>query len=433
MGFIFREKAKTLSVGTCEMESGYEVILSCRTLDTVTLLDLVLPELKKLKVSFRLVKDQESQYRLNSGAFGENEVGKVLVIFISSLETGSALIEWLVNRTAFLKGPVIPFAKRIGEIVYLQAFSRSDNVASLSKIDIKKLPFAVSTSYLRKDTKRKFIGRYYLPVAILKASPKGDIYRAINLRRFSFTWCLIKEGKPVALDDHFNRDMRHRLQWQRDILLQMADVVNTPALIDFIESGDTTYLITAFAEGEQLGSKVHALLNGTTWARLANADQIALLTWYSQALDIVKAIHQKGFVHRDITDSNFIISDDGKLSIIDFELAFHIVRHKPDPPFLLGTFGYAAPEQLQYAVPDFSEDIYSLGALLCHILTGIPPYEMISDDLHTVQAKLSRLTENRNLTKLAVKCLSMQRSGRPLLIELKGEIIKEINSLKQIA
>jgi hypothetical protein len=425
----FYRKQKTLSVGALSGNEKWVIHLSCRTLDTIRLLGAILPHLKTCKVPFRLISDQANQYRLNSGAYGENEVGKVISVFSSSDEQAVELTGWMVTNTTAFKGPVIPDALRLGDIVYIQHVKHEDGKTVLCHPGNKALPFEVPSAYRHNEKRKKFIGKYYLPVQMIKASPKGDIYKAINFRNLSLTWCLIKEGKPVALDDHFNRDMHDRLAWQAEIVNGLQQEICTPAFIDLFETNGSSYLVTAFAEGKHLGAYVRSTLSGTSWRELPPEKQKHLLALYAQAVDIVNALHQRSIVHRDITDTNFIVMTGETLCIIDFELSFHMERQEPNPPFLLGTYGYAAPEQLNYAFPDFSEDVYSLGALLCFMLTGIPPTELINLNTKLWEAKLTRLTGERVLVKIITECLSAKRPQRPSVEILTEQIKHRIEQL----
>src|ERR1700742_3093547 len=117
-GIRFREDEKTLTSGKPNVNAGYVIIVSCRTVDTVNLLRDALPFLKTSKASFRIIKGQNEQYRLNSGSFGEEETGKVITIFPYDLEEAKYLAQELIKVTYKFKGPAVRDAQRIGEVVY---------------------------------------------------------------------------------------------------------------------------------------------------------------------------------------------------------------------------------------------------------------------------------------------------------------------------
>jgi tetratricopeptide (TPR) repeat protein len=89
--------------------------------------------------------------------------------------------------------------------------------------------------------------------------------------------------------------------------------------------------------------------------------------------------HEHGVVHRDLKPSNVLLDLDGRPKLADFGLAKDLSANTPrgatQPGFLIGTPAHMAPEQ---AAGDTSGqpavDIYGLGALLYHLLTGCPPH-----------------------------------------------------------
>ena len=75
-------------------------------------------------------------------------------------------------------------------------------------------------------------------------------------------------------------------------------------------------------------------------------------------------------IHRDIKPSNVIISDEGQIALIDFDAAKHQKAGESRDTQLIGTAGYAAPEQFGFGASGPATDIYSLGVLLNEMLTG---------------------------------------------------------------
>lgn len=94
-----------------------------------------------------------------------------------------------------------------------------------------------------------------------------------------------------------------------------------------------------------------------------------------QICDGLSVLHKYSITHRDITPSNIIIANDGVVKIIDFGISrFHKANANHDTR-ILGTEGYAAPEQFGFKQSDCKTDIYALGVLLNFMLTGGIPSE----------------------------------------------------------
>lgn len=429
----YREVDNHLIVGNPDRQPGWVLYLSCKTTDTIEILELILDVLKKSKVSFSLIKDQLQQYALNAGAYGNHEVGKVLAIYPISENQATELATELCSLTATFTGPVIPEALQLGNTIYSQfaVHNGKEIIFKPSTGTLKKNPFDIPKQFRQPKRRKRVLGKYYIPVQLLTSSAKGDVFKAINLKDFAFNWCLIKQGKPAALDDQFQREMKDRLLWQKQVLDAIAGHVMTPKVIDYFENEGSGYLVMDYVEGTNLGQLIFEKHRGASWPALSGSVKIQLLEWYQKAIDIVISIHQMGFVHRDITDSNFIVLPDGSLCIIDFELSYNIQNQVPDPPFILGSLGYAAPEQLQYAVPDMKEDVYSMGALLCYLLSGLQPKEFIHENQNITAAKLHTLTKDPGLVKLVSLCLHKDRKSRPSLEALGTGISKYLSTLKQ--
>lgn len=121
------------------------------------------------------------------------------------------------------------------------------------------------------------------------------------------------------------------------------------------------------------GSSLEALLADGPVAPARAAELVMIV-----AQSIAYA-HEHGVVHRDLKPSNVLLDLDGRPKLADFGLAKDLAAHTPrgatQPGFLIGTPAHMAPEQ---AAGDTSGqpavDIYGLGALLYHLLTGCAPH-----------------------------------------------------------
>jgi len=85
------------------------------------------------------------------------------------------------------------------------------------------------------------------------------------------------------------------------------------------------------------------------------------------------ALHARGIVHRDITPRNVVLARDGTSHLIDLGIArIHDELAEKDTT-VLGTWGFAAPEQFGFAQTDARSDVYAIGGLLGYLLTGASP------------------------------------------------------------
>ena len=131
------------------------------------------------------------------------------------------------------------------------------------------------------------------------------------------------------------------------------------------EANDDTFIVMEFIEGIELKDKIKSGPIPTN-----EAINIAI-----QIANGLEAAHKKGIVHRDIKSQNIMITDDGKVKIMDFGLA------KVDKGIQLtqigstvGTIAYMSPEQTKGEEVDYRTDIWSFGVVLYEMLTGDLPF-----------------------------------------------------------
>ena len=91
----------------------------------------------------------------------------------------------------------------------------------------------------------------------------------------------------------------------------------------------------------------------------------------------LSVLHERNLVHRDVKPENVMIGKDGRVVLIDFNAARKISAAGKDT-VIMGTVGYASPEQLGVAQSDARTDVYAVGVLLNVMVTGKHPSEKLA-------------------------------------------------------
>ena len=133
-----------------------------------------------------------------------------------------------------------------------------------------------------------------------------------------------------------------------------------------IKNKNVVKVYECFAKGDECIA-IEDYVNGRRFDDYYQGNRLTLQEVVARANELcngLKAIHEKGIVHRDIQPKNIIISNEGTLKIIDFDISRKENREKSKDTELLGTVGYAAPEQYGFSQTSNRSDIYSVGVVL---------------------------------------------------------------------
>ena len=119
-----------------------------------------------------------------------------------------------------------------------------------------------------------------------------------------------------------------------------------------------------------------------------------------QVCDGLSALHGAGIVHRDIKPENIMTDGSGGIKIIDYSISRLVKPSKRRDTELLGTAGYASPEQFGFSQTNARADIYSCGVLLNYLLTGgkLPLEEEYGGPLGSVIRKCTEIDERNRFS-----------------------------------
>ncbi len=191
-----------------------------------------------------------------------------------------------------------------------------------------------------------------------------------------------------------------------------------PCIVAIHEVGEDAgrpFLVMDFVEGESLDA---ALERGAL-------TRDALLAVTRDVARGLEHAHENGIVHRDVKPQNVLIDGSGRGLLTDFGVAFDVTQERQTlTGQLVGTPAYASPEQIagQSGTVGRATDVWSLGAMLYHGLTGRLPFD--AENLGELMAKVLRAAPtpprkidpsiSPHLARVALRCLEKRPDDRYL-------------------
>lgn len=203
-----------------------------------------------------------------------------------------------------------------------------------------------------------------------------------------------------------------------------------PGIVPVYEMGvtanDQPFFVMKLIEGRSLQSLLQENLQNTT----------KHLKIFEAVCHTLAFSHSRGVIHLDIKPNNVLVGEFGEAHLMDWGLARdchdkmggYPIRFSGEteirfPPRIQGTPAYMSPEQAKGEAVSTRSDVFGLGAMLCEILTGRPPYAgncmkstylmATKGDLSPALAEMKARNLNMPMVRLAEQCLSPMAEARP--------------------
>jgi len=242
---------------------------------------------------------------------------------------------------------------------------------------------------------------------------------------------------------------QHLLRFLREA--RIASQLRHPGILgihDFdVEPSGSAYIIMDLITGKTMGQAIAETIAD-------ESKRQSMLTTFFQICQAMAFAHANGVVHRDLKPANIMVGDYGIATVLDWGLAkvlgtnaalsqdsyeerlIPIAQPIIDEPFdapndkfhtlfgtVMGTPYYLAPEQARGEAVDYRADVFSLGAILCHLLTGNAPFQgsklfevyqkSVSGDVSHAFEQLDRCGAPIPIVQLAKRCLDPDVDRRP--------------------
>jgi serine/threonine protein kinase len=180
-------------------------------------------------------------------------------------------------------------------------------------------------------------------------------------------------GRTVALKtlhhDYAEMPSFRRRFRQEARAMASLDHQNIVKVYDISQDGEVPFIVVECVAGRDVGD----LLANRRGGRL-NEQFVRRIA--AQLLLALSYAHRRGIIHRDIKPSNILLTQEGTVKVADFGIARIIEEDDAvgAPGEIVGSARYMSPEQLKGEDATPRSDVYSVGVLLYHCLTGRPPF-----------------------------------------------------------
>ncbi len=261
------------------------------------------------------------------------------------------------------------------------------------------------------------LGPYEI-LSFLGAGGMGEVYRARDPRLNREVAIKVLPADRVGDDDRRRRFVQEA---------HAASALNHPHIITIheIESANgADFIVMEYVRGKSLDALIprHGM-------RLSELLRIAM-----PVADALAAAHARGIIHRDLKPANVMVGTGGTVKVLDFGLAKLIGREEAEeadlthtadvalsvPGTIAGTAAYMSPEQATAGKVDARSDVFSFGAMLYEMVTGVRAFAgtSVADTLSAVMraqpkpptAMVAGLPTD--LEKVILRCLRKDRERR---------------------
>lgn len=379
----------------CSNGSKLRVNLSARTARLN--IERILPILLEARANFKLASDIGGILAINSGQAGTSQAGKALTIYCHTKEETSLIAQRLsgVLVPPFGPCPTSDIELFPGISVRDGSFSTEfhENAASQlvrTDLELKSVFETKPGTYIEVGSKRFVITKTFT-----------------QMRNHSCSAFDIEGVRPVFMkrsirgygEEQWGSDSCDRLIHEYGVLREIEHLDIAPRPLHLHKEKNSVAAIVGFIDTRNVNE-------------LAPDER---KNYFKELVTILKKMHDAGWAHRDLKAANALLSNEGKVYLIDFELATRV-----DEParFDLESRGYLGKDGL--AETGAASDIFALGKILFHLATNIDPGIFPTPEMYN--RVLLSYPLHHSVRELIKKCIHPAASIRPSLNEILNVI-----------
>ncbi|OKJ89759.1 hypothetical protein AMK33_36730 [Streptomyces sp. CB02400] len=389
--------------GAATPPQGWKIHVSATPRSAETVLGAVCRVLLERRVPFKFARGLKQLRALLSIRMARGSGGKFITAYPDGPQQCAELLELLHEATEGLEGPAILSDRRYrpGSLVHYRygGFSGSQQILDMDGSytfmlvgpDGRWIPDERNAWYsppawapsplpdpepVRPASERGrsqvLLNDRFVVHEAIRHSNRGGVYRARDQRTGAKV--VIKEARPFVGAETDGTDARDYLRNEYETLRALEPLGVAVRPIDLFDYQGHTFLAEEEVSGVTLRSWVEEIVRVEPSRTMPFARVLDLAR---RLVDVVTAVHDKGLVFRDFTPNNVMVTPEDELVLIDTEF----VAVPGEQVTRVQTLSYAPPEEtsgpVRYPAPEPVADLYSVGATLFYLCTGmhalIPP------------------------------------------------------------
>ncbi len=326
---------------------GWKIHISVSVSQCLKMFECPIPYLVKNNIAFKLPSTINKLIAINSGEYGETQIGKIITIYPANTKTLKACVKYMKTNMRIVPGPCIPsdirlsgkspiyfrYGSFLGKQYYilengLKEYYLLDNNGNQVKeertINSTQPDFAPSLPFKTMAAKEHYFQRvdsfkkYFIPVSLLYKSFKSDI--TIGLHKNTGAVLIQKRAYSKISENINGIDSTNYLENEYSFLKSLNEIINCPKPYSFKRLMEYSVIYEEYIEGKTLLQLERSQAN------------VVFPLIFEQ---IIK-LHEAGVSHNDIKPTNIIVSNN-KIYLTDFEIAQYLNEKRE---YYGGTRGY---------------------------------------------------------------------------------------------
>ncbi|HEV2582920.1 MAG TPA: protein kinase [Ktedonobacteraceae bacterium] len=258
-------------------------------------------------------------------------------------------------------------------------------------------------------------GRYRL-IQIIGQGGMGAVYIAHDLQ-LGNRLVALKEMSMSRLEPQEVPRAIQQFQ-QEAYLLASLQHPNLPTIYEYFSEDGRWYLAMTYINGQSLQS----CLDQAPGHKFAVTEAVRIGIELCTVLNYLHT-HTPQIIFRDLKPLNILMTSTGQIYLIDFGIARHFKADQTRDTSYYYSVGYAAPEQYGTSQTSARSDIYSLGATLHQMLSGLHP---ANRPFHFAPLNMLDPTIPEPLAKLVAKMVEMDEESRPASVALVKQEMEKV-------